>query len=106
MYIVLQALRLVQSLWSYAFTLMLRILCVTGTVIGAVIMEGYFVVFDRENKQVGFAESTCSNRDQGEFNSQISDYAVVACKFFYQNALLCRFSMLLTASHMQSYVGQ
>eukprot|EP00794_Sanderia_malayensis_P011178 gene11178-12352_t len=30
-----------------------------GTVIGAVIMEGFYVVFDRENVQVGFAATTC-----------------------------------------------
>ncbi|XP_030832893.1 beta-secretase isoform X1 [Strongylocentrotus purpuratus] len=30
-----------------------------GAVIGAVIMEGFYVVFDRENKRVGFARSTC-----------------------------------------------
>lgn len=32
---------------------------VSGTVIGAVIMEGFYVVFDRENVQVGFAATTC-----------------------------------------------
>lgn len=32
---------------------------VLGTVIGAVIMEGFYVVFDRENVQVGFAATTC-----------------------------------------------
>ena len=30
-----------------------------GTVIGAGIMEGFYVVFDRENSQVGFAATTC-----------------------------------------------
>ena len=30
-----------------------------GTVIGAVIMEGFYVVFDKENVQVGFAATTC-----------------------------------------------
>ena len=32
---------------------------ILGTVIGAVIMEGFYVVFDRENVQVGFAATTC-----------------------------------------------
>ncbi|KAG7270525.1 hypothetical protein CRUP_026417 [Coryphaenoides rupestris] len=31
----------------------------TGTVMGAVIMEGFYVVFDRERKRIGFAVSTC-----------------------------------------------
>ncbi|ESO89560.1 hypothetical protein LOTGIDRAFT_125352 [Lottia gigantea] len=31
-----------------------------GTVLGAILMEGYYVVFDRENKRVGFATSPCN----------------------------------------------
>lgn len=31
----------------------------TGTVMGAVIMEGFYVVFDREKSRIGFAISTC-----------------------------------------------
>ena len=38
-----------------------------GTVIGAVIMEGFYVVFDRENVQVGFAATTCGGK-QGFLN--------------------------------------
>ncbi|XP_054760165.2 beta-secretase-like [Lytechinus pictus] len=30
-----------------------------GAVIGAIVMEGFYVVFDREKKRVGFARSTC-----------------------------------------------
>ncbi|KAG7479558.1 beta-secretase 1 [Solea senegalensis] len=36
----------------------------TGTVMGAVIMEGFYVVFDRENKRIGFAVSTCHVHDE------------------------------------------
>lgn len=39
---------------------------ITGTVLGAVVMEGYYVVFDRANKRIGFAETTCHN-----INSQV-----------------------------------
>lgn len=35
---------------------------ISGTVIGAVIMEGFYVVFDRENVQVGFAATTCGGK--------------------------------------------
>ncbi|KAK7499890.1 hypothetical protein BaRGS_00008981 [Batillaria attramentaria] len=31
----------------------------SGAVLGALLMESFFVVFDRKNKQIGFAESTC-----------------------------------------------
>ncbi|XP_058050911.1 beta-secretase 1 isoform X2 [Ahaetulla prasina] len=31
----------------------------TGTVMGAVIMEGFYVVFDRAQRRIGFAVSTC-----------------------------------------------
>ncbi|XP_046581147.1 beta-secretase 1-like [Haliotis rubra] len=34
-----------------------------GTVLGAVLMEGFYVVFDREHKRIGFAETTCPPRD-------------------------------------------
>uniref|UniRef100_A0A8B9J9C6 Beta-secretase 1 n=1 Tax=Astyanax mexicanus TaxID=7994 RepID=A0A8B9J9C6_ASTMX len=36
----------------------------TGTVMGAVIMEGFYVVFDRERKRIGFAVSTCHVHDE------------------------------------------
>lgn len=36
----------------------------TGTVMGAVIMEGFYVVFDRENKRIGFAVSMCHGEDE------------------------------------------
>ncbi|XP_038058269.1 beta-secretase 1-like isoform X1 [Patiria miniata] len=32
----------------------------SGSVIGAVVMEGFYVVFDRENQTVGFAKSSCA----------------------------------------------
>ncbi|XP_055735811.1 beta-secretase 1-like isoform X2 [Salvelinus fontinalis] len=36
----------------------------TGTVMGAVIMEGFYVVFDRQRKRIGFAVSTCHVHDE------------------------------------------
>ncbi|XP_018418375.1 PREDICTED: beta-secretase 1 isoform X2 [Nanorana parkeri] len=35
----------------------------TGTVMGAVIMEGFYVIFDRARKRIGFAVSTCHVHD-------------------------------------------
>ena len=39
--------------------------------IGAVILEGYYVIFDRANKQIGFARSTCPVREPTAANSTI-----------------------------------
>ncbi|XP_042330374.1 beta-secretase 1 isoform X1 [Sceloporus undulatus] len=36
----------------------------TGTVMGAVIMEGFYVVFDRARRRIGFAVSTCHVHDE------------------------------------------
>ncbi|XP_068936018.1 beta-secretase 1 isoform X1 [Petaurus breviceps papuanus] len=36
----------------------------TGTVMGAVIMEGFYVVFDRAHKRIGFAVSACHVHDE------------------------------------------
>ncbi|XP_028405521.1 beta-secretase 1-like [Dendronephthya gigantea] len=42
-----------------------------GTVIGAVIMEGFYVVFDRQNSQVGFASTTCGADGRPNPQSQV-----------------------------------
>ncbi|KAJ6653189.1 hypothetical protein lerEdw1_010062 [Lerista edwardsae] len=36
----------------------------TGTVMGAVVMEGFYVVFDRARKRIGFAVSACHVHDE------------------------------------------
>uniref|UniRef100_A0A3Q2YZL7 Beta-secretase 1 n=1 Tax=Hippocampus comes TaxID=109280 RepID=A0A3Q2YZL7_HIPCM len=41
----------------------------TGTVMGAVIMEGFYVVFDREKSRIGFAISTCHVHDEFRITS-------------------------------------
>jgi Eukaryotic aspartyl protease len=33
-----------------------------GTVLGAIFMEGFYVVFDRQRKRVGFAQTSCVNK--------------------------------------------
>ncbi|XP_014640610.1 PREDICTED: beta-secretase 1 isoform X3 [Ceratotherium simum simum] len=38
----------------------------TGTVMGAVIMEGFYVVFDRARKRIGFAVSACHGESTGD----------------------------------------
>lgn len=43
----------------------------SGTVIGAVIMEGYYIIFDRANKSIGFAETTCQAQNSQTIKSKI-----------------------------------
>ena len=31
--------------------------------LGAVVMEGFYIVFDRQNKQIGFAKTTCDRNE-------------------------------------------
>ncbi|XP_071958278.1 beta-secretase 1-like isoform X2 [Antedon mediterranea] len=50
----------------------------TGTVIGAVVMEGYYVVFDRQNNRVGFAVSKCAVVNGNESLVKISGLRVKA----------------------------
>nr|AHF49001.1 BACE1 [Branchiostoma floridae] len=58
----------------------------TGTVIGAVVMEGFYVVFDRENKTVGFAKSTCGVRDTTQSSG-------VAGPFPHSNTTDCAYTV-------------
>ena len=51
--------------WSWYFFIL-------GTVLGAVIMEGFYVVFDRENRRVGFAPTSCESRDHSNIVSRVS----------------------------------
>lgn len=54
---------LVTNIFEFEFSgLNLFAMFISGTVIGAVIMEGFYVVFDRENVQVGFAATTCGGK--------------------------------------------
>ncbi|XP_070548494.1 beta-secretase 1-like [Ptychodera flava] len=43
----------------------------SGSVIGAVIMEGFYVIFDRHNKRIGFAASTCAEREATYVTPQV-----------------------------------
>lgn len=57
----------------------------TGTVLGAVVMEGFYVIFDRERKRVGFAQTTCSSRDNAAYlstvDSPVSSKKVLDCPY-------------------------
>ena len=61
--------------------------CDVGTVIGAVIMEGFYIVFDRQNKRLGFAQTAC-NRLTGS-----DGYASKVEGYYYSSGLLHLFSV-------------
>lgn len=44
---------------------------ISGTVIGAIAMEGFYIIFDRNNTRIGFAESSCPVRDKTALKSTI-----------------------------------
>ncbi|XP_065844709.1 beta-secretase 1-like isoform X2 [Oscarella lobularis] len=73
----------------------------SGTVLGAVVMEGYYVVFDRENERVGFATSTCEIRDSS------FEKPTVAGPFTRQDAKDCRYDShsVTSASLVVIYVS-
>ena len=37
------------------------------------IMEGFYVVFDKDNERIGFAITTCPNRDPNSMSSSVSN---------------------------------
>ena len=43
-----------------------------GAVLGAVVMEAFYVVFDREQKRVGFAVNACPNKVVGALTPKIT----------------------------------
>ncbi|KII63469.1 Beta-secretase 1 [Thelohanellus kitauei] len=46
-----------------------------GIVIGAVIMEGFYVIFDREHSRIGFARTNCHEKGKLNTNSRIFENA-------------------------------
>lgn len=43
---------------------------VNGLVIGATVMEGFYVVFDRSQRRLGFALSSCAGKSLGPVGRQ------------------------------------
>ena len=55
---------------------------VSGTVLGAVVMEGYYVVFDRENQKIGFATTRCPHHNTSDTTSHVTGPFPVAFNAF------------------------
>ena len=60
----------------------------SGTVIGAVIMEGYYIIFDRANKSIGFAETTCHIQNVQTIKSKIQGPFISKGKYTYSSNFL------------------
>ncbi|XP_061449248.1 beta-secretase 1 isoform X1 [Rhineura floridana] len=60
----------------------------TGTVMGAVVMEGFYVVFDRAHKRIGFAVSACHASVHDEFRT-----AAVDGPFLHSNMEDCGYNI-------------
>lgn len=58
----------------------------SGTVLGTVIMEGFYLIFDRQNRRVGFSKSTCGHIGTNGSFSQIVG------PFTYPDAMACMYS--------------
>ena len=56
---------------------------VSGTVLGAIVMQGFYVHFDRQNSRVGFANTTCAQRE-----SHTASY--VSGPYVYRGKWHCR----------------
>ncbi|KAG9342090.1 hypothetical protein JZ751_017087 [Albula glossodonta] len=65
----------------------------TGTVMGAVIMEGFYVVFDRDRKRIGFAVSTCHDLEDCGYNIPQTDESTLMT-IAYIMAGICALFML------------
>ncbi|XP_033970465.1 beta-secretase 1 isoform X2 [Trematomus bernacchii] len=74
----------------------------TGTVMGAVIMEGFYVVFDRENKRIGFAVSTCHVHDEFRTASVEGPYHGVDLKDCGYNIPQTDESTLMTIAYIMA----
>lgn len=64
------------------------VLFLSGSVIGAVIMEGYYVIFDRENASVGFAQTNCTNESNVP-PSTVTGYKNIAGEFLNFSFSFC-----------------
>uniref|UniRef100_A0AAY4EHH4 Peptidase A1 domain-containing protein n=1 Tax=Denticeps clupeoides TaxID=299321 RepID=A0AAY4EHH4_9TELE len=77
-----------------------------GLVIGATVMEGFYVVFDRAQKRVGFAVSTCAGEHKGKLGTNGNGMFAVLSIFLLHP--ICNFiciSILKLSQHYQSSYG-
>lgn len=72
----------------------------SGSVIGAVVLEGFYVVFDRTRKQVLFANSTCE-----VFNKRAVRSMVIPNIVYTGNYMDCAYKKLDTRNNTLSIVG-
>jgi len=54
-----------------------------GTVLGAVLMEGFYVVFDKAGKRIGWAQNNCRDSSENAITSTLSPPSAVAVNITY-----------------------
>jgi len=55
----------------------------TGTVLGAVLMEGFYVVFDKAGKRIGWAQNNCQDTSENAITATLSPPEAVAVNITY-----------------------
>lgn len=64
-------------------------LSILGTVLGTVIMEGFYLIFDRKNKRIGFAKSTCLYDDETSNSKILGPFSFIGRQPFNFDNLNC-----------------
>lgn len=77
---------------------------VSGTVLGVTVMEGFYVVFDRENGQIGFAASTCA-KSQCLDGEPCNEKAPAITGVLHTDATDCAFTRYSNSSDAMAIVG-
>ncbi|KAJ8383680.1 hypothetical protein AAFF_G00216510 [Aldrovandia affinis] len=76
----------------------------SGTVMGAVVMEGFYVVFDRQRRRVGFSVSTCHAHDEFRTASVEGPYHGVGLEDCGYNSPRTDESALMTVAYAMAAV--
>jgi len=81
----------------------------SGTVLGTVIMEGFYLIFDRQNRRLGFSKSTCNSHGIEQYRPQVigpfpySD--PMQCAYYYPGRTITDQTLIIVAYAMAGLCG-